>query len=57
MKERIALWFPYILSAALPLAGLFLAGAWAYDDRRQEATWMAGASLLGAAIWLTVLTA
>lgn len=57
MKQRIAVWFPYLLSAALPLAGLFLAGAWAVDDRRREAVWMAGASLLGALIWITVLTA
>ena len=57
MKPLIARWFPYVLAAALPLAGLFLAGAWAVDGRREEGAIMAGAALLGALIWITVLTA
>lgn len=57
MKPLIVKWFPYVLAAALPLAGLFLAGAWALDGRRQEGAWMAGAALLGALIWVTALTA
>ena len=57
LKERIAAWFPYVLSAALPLAGLFLAGAWALERRREEALGMAAAALLGAIVWIAVLTA
>ena len=56
VKQRISAWFPYVLSAALPLAGLFLAAAWAFERRREEATGMAAAALVGAVVWVAVLT-
>lgn len=57
MKERIATWFPFVLAALVPLAGVVLALAWAADGRRREAGNLVGAAVLGAVVWILVLTA
>ena len=57
MKERAATIFPYAIAAALPLAGLVLATAWAVERRTYDAALVAAASLLGALIWFIVLSA
>lgn len=56
MKERITAWFPYVLAAALPLAGLLLAGGRALERRNEEAVAMGAAALFGAIVWVAVLT-
>jgi len=57
MKERAATIFPFVIAAALPLAGLVLAGAWAVERRTYDAALVLAASLLGALVWLLVLQA
>lgn len=57
MKERATTIFPYVIAAALPLAGLVLAAAWAVDKRTYDAALVAAAALLGALVWTLVLTA
>ena len=60
MKERalasITTWFPYVLAALLPLAGLVLAGAWWADGRREGAQRLLMAAVLGAVVWVAVLS-
>ncbi len=41
MKERATTIFPYAVAAALPLAGLVLAAAWALDKRTYDAALVA----------------
>ena len=57
MKERATTIFPYAIAAALPLAGLVLAAAWAVERRTQDAALVLAAALLGALIWALVLSA
>ncbi len=57
MRERATTIFPYAIAAALPLAGLVLAAAWAVERRTYDAALVAAASLLGALIWFLVLSA
>ncbi len=57
MKERATTIFPYAIAAALPLAGLVLAGAWAVERRTYDAALVLAASLLGALVWFIVLSA
>ena len=57
MKERATTIFPYAIAAALPLAGLVLAAAWAVDRRPYDAALVAAASLLGTLIWFIALSA
>jgi hypothetical protein len=57
MKERLALSFPLILSAVLPMAGLVLALVRLGEGRRTDAGMMAAAAVLGACVWALVLTA
>lgn len=57
MKERATTVFPYAIAAALPLAGLVLAAAWAVERRTYDAALVAAASLLGTLIWFIALSA
>lgn len=57
MKERATTIFPYAIAAALPLAGLVLAAAWAVERRTHDAALVLAAALLGALIWALVLSA
>ncbi|MCW3011553.1 MAG: hypothetical protein JWO90_1957 [Solirubrobacterales bacterium] len=57
MKERAATILPYAIAAVLPLAGLVLAGLWATQKRTYDAALLLAAALLGAIIWVTVLSA
>lgn len=57
MRERATTIFPYVIAAALPLAGLVLAAAWAVEKRMYDAALVAAASVLGALIWTLALTA
>ena len=57
MKERATLIFPYAIAAALPLAGIILAGARYAEKRTYDANLLLAASLLGALIWALALTA
>ena len=57
MKERATTIFPYVIAAALPLAGLVLAAAWAVEKRTYDAALVLGAAVLGAVLWLVVLSA
>ena len=57
MKERATTIFPYAIAAALPLAGLVLAAAWAVERRTHDAVLVLAAALLGALIWALVLSA
>jgi len=57
MRERATTIFPYAIAAALPLAGLVLAAAWAVERRTHDAALVAAASLLGALVWFLVLSA
>lgn len=57
MKERAAIIFPYAIAAALPLAGLVLAAAWVVEKRTYDAALVLAVSLVGALIWIIVLTA
>jgi len=57
MKERATTIFPYAIAAALPLAGLVLAAAWAVERRTYDAALVAAASLLGTLIWFIALSA
>lgn len=52
MKERIALAFPYILAAALPLAGILMAIFRATEKKYYDASLLTLSSLLGALIFL-----
>lgn len=56
VKQRLVDAFPLIVAAALPIAGLVLAGAHLAEGRRQEATPLALAALLGTLIWVLVLS-
>lgn len=56
MKERASTILPYAVAAVLPLAGLVLAAAWALEKRTYDAALVAASSLLGALIWLVVLS-
>ncbi len=57
MKERAALILPFAVAAALPLAGIVLAGARYAEGRAYDGGLLLAASLLGAVIWALVLTA
>jgi hypothetical protein len=57
MRDRAATIFPFVIAAALPLAGLVLAAAWAFEKRTYDAALVLGAALLGAIIWVIVLGA
>lgn len=57
MKVRAATIFPYVVAAALPLAGLVLAAAWALEKRFSDAGLVAASSLLGALAWSILLGA
>lgn len=56
MRERATTIFPYVIAAALPLAGLVIALAWAVERRTYDAALAAAAALLGGVIWLIVLS-
>lgn len=56
MRERIALAFPYLLAAALPLAGIFLAIFRASEKKYYDAGLLTLSSLLGALIFLILLS-
>lgn len=56
MKERATTIFPYAIAAVVPLAGLVLAALWAVEKRTYDAAVLAGASLLGALVWVIVLS-
>jgi hypothetical protein len=55
MKERASTIFPFVVAAALPLAGLVLAAAWALDKRPYDAALAAASSVLGALLYLILL--
>ncbi len=57
MKERATTILPYAIAAALPLAGLVLAAAWALERRPYDAALVAASSVLGALVWFIVLSA
>jgi hypothetical protein len=57
VRERAAAVFPFVLSAALPLAGLVLAGLRYAEGDREYGTRLALAALLGVFAWMLVLTA
>lgn len=56
IKERIAIAFPYLLAAALPLAGLFLAIFRASEKKYYDAGLLTLCALLGALIFLIILS-
>lgn len=56
MKERIALAFPFILAAALPLPGLIMAVLRAVEQKYYDAGLLVASAVLGAVIWALVLT-
>ena len=55
MTDRARTIFPFAIAAALPLAGLVLAAAWAVEKRTYDAALVLAAAVLGALIWLIVL--
>lgn len=57
MKERATTVFPYAVAAVLPLAGLVLAGLRVAEKRTYDAALLVAASVLGALIYLIVLSA
>jgi hypothetical protein len=57
VRERLTYAFPLIVAAALPVAGLALAGARMTEGARSEAGRLLLAALLGALIWVIVLSA
>ncbi len=57
MRERLTYAFPLIVAAVVPLAGLTMAAIRLGERRRQDAAALAGASLLGALIWVLALSA
>lgn len=57
MRERLTYAFPLIVAAALPVAGLVLAGARLTEGARSEASRLLLAALLGTVIWVIVLSA
>jgi len=56
VKERIALAFPYILAAALPLVGIFLAIFRATERKYYDAALLTMSAMLGALIFLIALS-
>ena len=56
MKERLSAAFPYIVAAALPLAGLFLALFRATEQKYYDAGLLLLSSLLGALIFVILLS-
>ncbi len=57
MRERAAAVFPFVLSAALPLAGLILAGLRIAEGEREYGARLALAALLGAVFYVLIITA
>jgi hypothetical protein len=57
VRERAVAVFPFVLAAALPLAGLAMAGFQYSEGDRDYAGRLGLASLLGVVIWTLVLTA
>ncbi len=57
LRERMALVFPFLLAAVVPLAGLMLAVLRATERRYAEAGSLAVAAVLGTVIWVLLLTA
>ncbi|WP_158276950.1 hypothetical protein [Paraconexibacter algicola] len=55
MRERIAIAFPFILAAALPLVGLILALFRATERRYHDAVLLTLCALLGALIFAILL--
>jgi len=57
VRERAAAVFPFVLSAALPLAGIILAGLRIAEGEREYGIRLALAALLGCAFYALVITA
>ena len=55
MKERLIQSFPYVLAAALPLAGIILALLRFAEKRPQEGFQVAAAAVFGAFVYALLL--
>ncbi|MGI9096973.1 MAG: hypothetical protein ACR2H2_00475 [Solirubrobacteraceae bacterium] len=56
MLDRLRWLFPFAVAVALPLAGIILAGVRFAQGNRDEALRLAGAALLGGALYALLLT-
>ncbi|MFA9270376.1 MAG: hypothetical protein ACEQSX_06410 [Baekduiaceae bacterium] len=56
MKERLVLWFPYVIAVVLPLAGLFLA-LWRFTEHdRVQGMYLVLISLAAGLVQVIVLS-